>query len=150
MRKCEFYDGAEPSGNAVQAENLLRLYQMTLDESYLRQAEDVLKAAKIYIDKFSAAAFYHMMATLRYLDLAAPTVVVVTDKDADSKQKIHAALSMQFSAHLMTLWKTDGDFPLEKDKISLNNATTVYICRKNRCDPPLTKLDEIVKSIEKL
>ena len=35
-----------------------------------RQAEDVLKASKNYIEKVAPAAFYHMMAALRYLDPA--------------------------------------------------------------------------------
>ncbi len=67
IRKCEFYDGAEPSGNAVHTENLLRLYAITQQPTYLKQAEDVLKASKMIVEKFSAAAFYHMTALLRYL-----------------------------------------------------------------------------------
>jgi uncharacterized protein YyaL (SSP411 family) len=150
MRKCEFYDGAEPSGNAVHTENLIRLYQMTADNSYLRQAEDILKAAKPYIAQVTPAAFYHMMAAFRYLDVSAPTVVIATDTQNSSKDKIHHALSTHFCAHLLTLWKMEKNFPLENDKMPVNQMTTVYICRQNRCDPPLTKLDEIVKSIEKL
>src|ERR1700733_7250629 len=34
IRRCEFYDGAEPSGNAVHTENLLRLYQLTGADAY--------------------------------------------------------------------------------------------------------------------
>lgn len=150
LRQCEFYDGAEPSGNGVHTENLLRLYQITFDESYLRQAEDILKAAKHYIVNVPPAAFYHMMAALRYLDLAAPTVVTVLDDQKSNQEKIQKTLSEHFSPHLLKLWKTGPDFPLEKDKVVIDKTTTVYICRQNRCDPPLTKLEEIVKSIEKL
>jgi hypothetical protein len=148
LRQCEFFDGAEPSGNAVHTENLLRLYQMTHDEMYLRQAEDVMKAAKNYIEKAAPAAFYHMMGVLRYLDTTAPTVVVVpTSNDVAT---IQLKLAAHFSAHLVSLWKKTPDFPLEKDKIAIQDSTTFYLCRQNKCDAPLTKLDEIVKSIEKL
>jgi uncharacterized protein YyaL (SSP411 family) len=150
LRQCEFFDGAEPSGNAIHTENLLRLYQITLQETYLQQAEDVLKAAKDYIVKTAPAAFYHMINLLRYLDKAAPTVVIVPDQKGTDKEKIQAALSTHFSPYLATLWKSGPDFPLEKDKIALQDQTTVYICRQNKCEAPLTKLDEIVKSIEKL
>ena len=34
LRKSQFSDGAEPSGNAIHCENLLRLYQLTLDRKY--------------------------------------------------------------------------------------------------------------------
>ena len=67
LRKCDFYDGAEPSGNGVHAENLMRLYEITKDESFLRQAEDILKAAKGYIEAFAPATSYHLMALKRYL-----------------------------------------------------------------------------------
>jgi len=151
LRQCEFFDGAEPSGNAVHTENLLRLYQMTHDETYLRQAEDVMKAAKNYIEKVAPAAFYHMMGVLRYFDTAAPTTVVVVpnSKEADVAT-IQSKLASHFSAHLATLWKKTPDFPLEKDKVALQDLTTFYLCRQNKCEAPLTKLDEIVKSIEKL
>jgi uncharacterized protein YyaL (SSP411 family) len=62
LRKCDFYDGAEPSGNGVHAENLVRLHQLTKEEGYLRQAEDILKAAKGYIDMFAPATSYHLIA----------------------------------------------------------------------------------------
>jgi uncharacterized protein YyaL (SSP411 family) len=150
LRQCEFYDGAEPSGNAIQTENLLRLYQMTQEEPYLRQAEDVLKAAKIYIEKISPAAFYHMMNLLRYLDTSAPTIVVVPDQKNSHMEQIQAALSAHFSAHIVSLWKMGPDFPLEKDKVVIQDTTTVYICRQNKCEAPLTKIDEIVKSIERV
>ncbi len=68
IRKCDFYDGAEPSGNAVHTENLLRLYAITKDEKYLKQAEDVLKAAVPIMQEFAPAAFYHLTALMRYLD----------------------------------------------------------------------------------
>jgi uncharacterized protein YyaL (SSP411 family) len=150
LRQCEFFDGAEPSGNAVHTENLLRLHQMTHEEAYLRQAEDILKAAKHYIEKVAPAAFYHMMAAQRYFDTMAPTVVVVPDQKGTDLPTIHAKIAAHFSAHLVTLWKKSADFPLEKDKIALQDSTTVYICRQNKCEAPLTKLDEIVKSMEKV
>lgn len=42
MRCCELYDGAQPSGNALHAENLLRLYAITHKRDYWIQAEDIL------------------------------------------------------------------------------------------------------------
>lgn len=150
IRPCDFYDGAEPSGNAVHAENLLRLYQITSQESYLRQAEDVLKAAKRYLDTVPPAACFHMMALLRYLDPSAPKMVVVPNDQRSGVETIRSTISKQFSPHLITLWKNSPDFPLETDKIAIQEETTLYLCRQNRCEAPLTKLEEIVKCIEKL
>jgi uncharacterized protein YyaL (SSP411 family) len=132
LRKCEFYDGAEPSGNGVHAENLLRLYQLTQDEAYLHQAEDILKAAKNYMEMFAPGTCYHLMALERYLDAGAPTVTLT-----GASPEIHAALASHYSPHMAVIWKK-GDQP------------SFMICRKNVCEPPLTKFDEIVKAVEKL
>jgi uncharacterized protein YyaL (SSP411 family) len=145
IRPCDFYDGAEPSGNAVHTENLIRLYQLTHEESYLRQAEDIIKAAKRYLDTVAPAACYHMMALLRYLDKGAPTVVMVGKEE----RQVQAALGKVFSPHLVTLWKKEESFPLEKDK-PIGNQLAAYICRQNRCEPPLTKLEEIIKAVQEV
>ena len=150
VRPCDFYDGAEPSGNAVHSENLLRLHQMTHEASYLRQAEDIMKAAKAYLDSVAPAACYHMMVLLRYFDREAPTLVVVPNVKEAGLKEISQAFAKVFSPHLVTLWKRGEDFPLEKDKIAIQGKTTAYLCRKNRCEAPLTKLGEIVKSSEKV
>jgi uncharacterized protein len=149
IRPCDFYDGAEPSGNAVHSENLLRLYQMTQDENYLRQAEDIIKAAKRYLDHVAPAACYHMMALLRYLDQGAPHVVIVPNQRQEGANEIRQALGKTFSPHLVTLWKMGEEFPLEKDKMAVSGQTTAYFCRQKRCEAPLTKLEEIVKAVEK-
>jgi uncharacterized protein YyaL (SSP411 family) len=91
-----------------------------------------------------------MMNLLRYLDTSAPTIVVVPDQKNSHMEQIQAALSAHFSAHIVSLWKMGPDFPLEKDKVVIQDTTTVYICRQNKCEAPLTKIDEIVKSIERV
>ena len=76
FRRCEFYDGAEPSGNAVHADNLIRLYQMTGNRDYIRQAEEILKAAKLYIDTYPPGTCYQLMSLQRLLNHEAPTLVI--------------------------------------------------------------------------
>jgi uncharacterized protein YyaL (SSP411 family) len=67
IRKCDFYDGAEPSGNAVHTENLLRLYGLTQDNRFLKQAEDILKAARPMMEQIAPSIFYHLIGLLRFL-----------------------------------------------------------------------------------
>ena len=59
LRKSQFSDGAEPSGNSVQCENLLRLYDITGHEQYLEYAQDILKAAERYISSYPSGYIYH-------------------------------------------------------------------------------------------
>ncbi|MBS0620809.1 MAG: thioredoxin domain-containing protein [Verrucomicrobia bacterium] len=156
IRKCEYYDGAEPSGNAVHAENLLRLYQITREERYLLVAEDLLKSARHYMEIYPPGACYHLIALQRYLDKKAPTVVVALDAACTLQKEIHSALHSRYIPHLAVIWKKGDDAELlEKipslvDKNPVDGQTAVYICYPDRCLAPLLVPAEIFEAIEKL
>lgn len=154
IRKCEFYDGAEPSGNAVHTENLLRLYQITQEEKYLRQAEDILKAAKHYIEIYPPGACYHLIGLQRYLDVKAATLFVALDEQGSLEQEIKETMSQRFSPHTTLIWKKGNDplfaslIPTHVDKNPIDGQTAVYICRQDRCEPPLLNQEEILKVLQ--
>jgi uncharacterized protein YyaL (SSP411 family) len=154
VRKCDFYDGAEPSGNGVHAENLIRLYQITHEDHYLSQAEDIFKAAKNYIEAYPPGACYHLMALQRYLDPKAPTLVIALDPNHSLEKEIQEKLSQQFCPHLETIWKKEKAIetllPDETEKTPIDGKTAVYICRQNACEPALISQEEILHAIESL
>ncbi len=153
IRKCEYYDGAEPSGNAVHCENLLRLYQLTQENNYLKRAEDVLKAAKHYIDHYPPGACYHLIALQRYYDTQARTIVIALDEKQSLAQEIRSFLATSFSLHRCVIWKRHDDYRLVElipslvDKNPLDGQTAVYICYQDRCEAPLLELKEILKAL---
>jgi uncharacterized protein len=154
LRKCEFYDGAEPSGNGVHSENLLRLYQITQNDIYLKQAEDILKAAKEIIEAYPPGTCYNLMGLQRYLDTKASSVVVALDEKSSLAKEIADAFAKHFTPHTELIWKKKGDtlldtlIPSSKDKVPLDGKTTVYICHQDRCEPPLSVKEEILKALE--
>lgn len=156
LRKCEFYDGAEPSGNAIHCENLLRLYQMTQNENYLSQAEDILKAAKPYIQTFPPGACYHLIALQRYLDQNAPCVVIALNAQRTFENDLKNSLGNHFFPHGVVLWKFSDDskftqlFPFTADQKCIDGKTTLYICKGSSCTPPITDKEEMLKLIETL
>ncbi len=156
MRRCEFYDGAEPSGNAVHTENLLRLYQLTQQEKYLRQAEDILKAAKNYIETFPPGACYHLISLQRYLDTTSPLVVIALDEKNSLEAEIKQQLSSYFAPHAALIWKKQDDqllmqlLPTLSKQPLVNGQTAVYICRQDHCEAPLSKKEDILKALQSL
>jgi uncharacterized protein YyaL (SSP411 family) len=156
VRRCEYYDGAEPSGNAVHCENLLRLFQLTQEGKYLMQAEEILKASKHYIETYPPGACYHLIALKRYLDTQAPTIVIALDAEGSLKNEVHEKLSSHFIPHASILWKEEKDellpllIPSLVDKNPIDGQTAIYICRQNLCEAPLIEKGEIFKALEKL
>ncbi|MFZ0566193.1 MAG: thioredoxin domain-containing protein [Chlamydiales bacterium] len=156
LRRSEFYDGAEPSGNAIHCENLIRLYQITGVDEYMQEAEGIFKAAKEHIDIFPPGACYHLMTLQRYYDLNAPTLIVALNEKEELKEEIAKMLSGHFIPHKVVIWRRSSDeelrdlVPQSRGKEPINNKTALYICFRNHCSLPITELSEMWKTIENL
>ena len=156
LRKCQFSDGAEPSGNAVHCENLLRLYQITSDPDYLDQAEDILRAVKKYLDSYSPGYCFHVMNLNRYYDRHAPTIVVALNDKDQNKEIIRQSIYSHFIPHKAVIWRRNDDknlldfIPFLQRQTAVNNHTTLYICHEGVCQKPLNDRQEILEAIHRL
>lgn len=155
IRKCQFADGAEPSGNAVHAENLLRIYQITSNADYLAQAEDIFRAAKKFIDAYSPGYCYHVMALQRYYDAKAPTVIIALNESEDYLSQLERVAVNLYSPHALILFKKEdvdlGEMiPVLEGKEPLNGKTTLYICREGVCEAPISDFDEMLLALHRL
>lgn len=153
LRRIEFYDGAEPSGNGVHCENLLRLYQITREKRYHLAAEEILKGAKSQIQSYPPGACYHLLALQRELDRKAPTVIIALDREKSLEKEIKKALSQRVNPHTCVIWKEEGDLILQQcvpslmDKNVVDGQTAVYLCEQNQCALPLIEKGEILKAL---
>ncbi len=156
LRRCEFYDGAEPSGNAVHAENLFRLYQITGSEVYLKEVEDILRAAKEHIDLYPPGACYHLMVLERYFDKQVPTIVVSLNSEESYREEIAKILAGHFIPHKVVIWLRGSDeelrdlVPATRNKPPFQDKTTLYICYHDRCLEPIHEIPKMWQAIEKL
>ena len=157
LRKCLFSDGAEPSGNAIHCENLLRLYQITYDNSYLEQAEDILKAVEIFMENYAPGYCYHMLNLVRYYDQHAVTAVVALNAEEHNKEELKKLLYHTYIPHRCIIWLEYDDAALRKIapftsmQIPLNGHTTLYLCQKGGvCEAPITEFSEMIAAVNAL
>jgi hypothetical protein len=154
IRKCHFADGAEPSGNAVHAENLLRLAEITGKKEYAMQAEDIFRAACRYIDSYPLGYCYQLMALLRYYDTKRATITIALNDKGELREDIIDALVHKVMPHHSIVWrqkageseeftKTFGPFPV-------TDKTCVTICHEGVCGKPLDSRDQIIDALRKL
>lgn len=153
LRKCNFYDGAEPSGNAVHTENLLRLYQITQEEHYLTSAEDILKAAKKFIETYSVGSCYHLLALQYYYNKQATTFIIALDKEASLSDIFVKNFYKTFAPHNRVIWKKEEDsidrvIPYLADKTTIEGKTAIYCCQQNMCRDPIVTAEVLLKEIE--
>jgi uncharacterized protein len=156
LRKHDFYDGVEPSGNAVQAENLIRLYQITKEEKFLRQVEDLFCITKKHMETYPVGAGFLLRALLRFWDEKAPTCYIALDRNKTGKKEILQAFSKKFIPHATCIWIEQEDqellslLPHIAEKKIIDEKTTLHVCYKNRCDAPETDLAKILEKIADL
>ncbi len=156
LRKAHFADGAEPSGNSIHCENLQRLYQLTFDNSFLNQAEDILKAVKVHIDNYAPGYTYSVINLIRYYNSHAPTLVIALNERNENYEQIKKAIYENFIPNKAVIWSREKDqalfnaIPSLKEKGVVDNQTTLYICHKGICQKPLNYIEDITKAIEKL
>lgn len=155
IRKALYADGAEPSGNAVQAENLLRLALLTGREDLRKDAEDVLKSVKKFLDIQSAGFFYHSMNLMRLYDHNSALAIVALNDKADGKEELERVFAGHYIPHMTVVWLAPQDqllrSILDKDvqPVSVQGKTTLYLCTQGSCQAPLTDLDKCIEAIER-
>ncbi len=150
-RRSELYDGSEPSGNAVHAENLIKLYQITRDEKFLTQAEGIFRSARKQIGIYPLGSCYMLMALLRYFDTKAATVVIALSSQNHGKEEIALLLRSVYKPHMQVIWKEGNeDTGWLADCSCIEDHTTLYLCYADRCLPPIYTLPEILQAIRDL
>ncbi len=156
VRQIEFYDGAEPSANAVHCENLLRLWQLTGAERFLSEAEAILQRSRPFIEQHPIGSTYSCLALSRYLDRKAPTLVVALGEGEELRDEIAAALGSRFVPGAEVVWRRAGDedlfhhIPGTESQECVDGKTTLYLCREGRCEAPVNDPKQILKIVREL
>lgn len=150
VRKCQFSDGAEPSGNAVHCENLLRLFQITGDYRYKTAAEDILKALKVLVENSSPGYCYHMIGMMRYFDRKAPTIVISLNEKEEHLEDLLNLIYTHFIPHKAVVVRRIGDKALfetlgyVQEQIPADGKTTLYVCVEGVCKKPINQYEQMV------
>jgi uncharacterized protein YyaL (SSP411 family) len=135
-------DGAEPSGNSVQALNLLRLSEFTTDDRYRMRADATLRGFAGILSS-SPAALSEMLLALDFRLDVAKEIVIVTPGSQQQADPFLARLRGRFVPNRI-LVVLPGDrvddqtaiVPLLDGKVALGGKVTAYVCEKGVCALP--------------
>jgi hypothetical protein len=140
VRKKEVYDGAQPSGNAVMAENLYRLsfyFDISLwKKQAFRITESLGKAIINYPSSFGAWSCL-------YLEMVMGTnEIVVIENENES---LYNQLLVKYIPHKI-LKNSKGDeklFPIMAEK-NYFDKPAIYLCRNSACEKPVETINELM------
>ncbi len=128
----EVYDGAIPSGNSVMAYNLVRLYQLTGQETYGSLAKRQLSFLSTQAEDYPAGHSLFLLAKLLYENPQEHVIIVTAFQEQPPGERVTEEQPPEGLSLLANLCivKESAEYPL------LNQRTTYYICKDFQCLPP--------------
>ena len=142
-REKPAYDGAEPSGNAVAAHNLLRLAEWTMNASYRQRVQRCFKAFASEV-KQRPTGMPRLLSALDFsLDRPKEIAIVKASTD-DTAEPFLEQLRQHFLPNRVLTIVTQGDelathqqvVPWLEAKRAIKGKVTAYVCEQHVCSLP--------------
>jgi uncharacterized protein YyaL (SSP411 family) len=133
-------DGAEPSGNSIHAENLVRLALLTDNDAYRVRADATMKAFGALLAK-APWALAEMTAALELDEAGREIVVVVPDTIDDEGRQLLQVLRQRYIPSRVLVWSragTTAGLPLQHGRGAVDGKVTIYVCEGGACQLPVT------------
>ena len=144
VREKPRYDGAEPTGNSVQALNLLRLAELTTKKSYHQRALKTLKAFSGILTKNPNALTEMLSAVDFYYDQVKEIIIVTPPGKKEEAETFLKIFRKKFLPNCLLIVASEGEHlkaltkivPLVENKLPLKGKATAYVCEKGICQLP--------------
>lgn len=150
------YDGAEPSGNAVAAANLLRLGAMTGEVGYHDRGVQTIAAFGARLARMPLS-MADMLLAVQMLHAPLREVVLVRpeNSDAGALQPMLRALRGAGLTQYVLLRVQQGQAqrrlaavaPIVAEKVARGGAVTAYVCVRGTCKLPTTSPEVMVQQL---
>jgi hypothetical protein len=137
------YDGAEPSGNSVQALNLLRLHELTTADSYRRRAERTLGAFAGALERGPMALSEMLVALDFHTDTPKEILIVVPRRRSEAEPFLAELRRIYLPNRVLAVAGEGADLteqaklvPLLQGKRARGGKATAYVCENRVCALP--------------
>jgi uncharacterized protein YyaL (SSP411 family) len=155
VREKPFGDGALPSGNSIEALNLMRLYLLTTNEDYRMRAEMAVRVFSEFLAD-RPTGFGRMLDALDFMTDRPKEILIVTPNSRDEAEPFVRALARVFLPNRILVVASEseigalsGRIPLLENKRALGGKTTAYVCERHVCDLPARDVPTFAKQIRK-
>lgn len=142
----ESYDSAIPSGNSVAMYNMVRLSKITEDSKLNKIIQQNLSYFSGRIKRTLEAHTFFLISYMHYV-LESQEVVIIKGEDEDIFKGMIKIIKEKYNPFSMNILKdkeAEEVMPELKDKTSIENNTTVYICKNFACDSPITSIEDLI------
>ncbi len=146
QRSTDYFDNEMPSGNAVMADNLLRLGRLAGRAQYLQRAQGMLKAMADKVLDYSTS-FGHW-AGLMARELQGPPEIAVVGPEAHSLVRALKAIPMNGALFMVAAEpQSENPWPMLRHR-GKAGETLIYLCRHEHCLAPMKTPGEVRAAYE--
>jgi uncharacterized protein len=145
VRKKEVYDGAQPSGNAVMAENMHRLGIYFDKSEWKEKSSGMTKSLGTAIVRYPTS-FGVWASLLIELTVGTNEIAIISDEP----QPILIQALKEYIPHKIIMSATSGSnsFPLLSGK-EKTRQTSIFLCQNYSCEIPVSSVDALIALIKR-
>ncbi|MEX2588219.1 MAG: thioredoxin domain-containing protein [Actinomycetota bacterium] len=145
MRQKEIVESVTPSPNAVAAQVLLKLAELTGDEQQTDRAATILKTAQAYMAKAPQACATFLCALDFYL--STPKAIAIVGERPGAAPLINEVWG-RFVPNKVLAGSPPGiDSPLLEGKTAIDGKATAYVCENFSCRAPTSDPKELAEQL---
>lgn len=148
----EIYDGAEPSGNSVMAENLTRLFTIFKDDRYYKLAE---KCFKYFYAKAESSPFsspYFLSALFNFLKYNT-SIILSGNLRSDLFCELHSAIMKKYLPNKNLIYYNNISaklIPYLNELVKDADSDKVFLCENFMCNLPVFSTSELNNLLNKI
>ena len=143
-------DGAIPSGNSIQAMNLLRLAILSDRKEYRVKAESIFRAFAPQVER-SPGAFERLLCAADFYHDRVKEIAIIGDPaSADTAALVRTVYDRYLPNKLVAGaadLEPDPVTPLLRGKTRMRGKSTAYVCENYRCKLPATSPEDLAKQL---
>jgi len=145
VRKKEVYDGAQPSGNAIMADNLYRLGLYFDKSQWKEKSVHMISSLSNAIVRYPTSFGAWACVLLESL-IGINEIVIISEES----QRILTQVLKEYIPHKIIMSATEGSnsFPLLSGK-EKNEETALYLCRDYSCEKPVSSISALIDLIRR-
>jgi uncharacterized protein YyaL (SSP411 family) len=134
-------DAAIPSGNAIVASVLLRLFSFTAEGRYYERAERIFRAFHSLMSQnpYSSAG---LLCSLDWWVAGPKEIVIVGDRGNALTEALLSTVHQRYIPNRILVGGEEmsggRELPLMKGKIRVEGRPTAYVCHRQTCSAPAT------------
>ena len=145
VRKKEVYDGAQPSGNAVMADNLFRLGLYFDRGNWKDKSVKMISSLANAIVRYPTS-FGGWACLLLEISIGTNEIVIISEKPQD----ILTQVLKEYVPHKIIMSAKDGSnsFPLLSGK-EKQKEPALFLCRDYACEKPVSSISALIDLIRR-